>query len=1302
MGEVFGTSYGDVLTIFGGPNTIYGLAGNDTLHGPDGPNTIYGGIGNDSILGSYNLDILYGDEGDDSVGAGSGNDSVFGGEGNDTFFGWMGDDTAWGGHGDDVLIGSDHNDLLIGGDGNDYLTGDAGNDVLYGGLGNDLLVGFDSGRDTYYGGDGSDELSFWGAPAGIFVDAATGTIEYAGSISYFSEIESLTGSDAGADTILGDSTANHLAGFAGDDTLRGRGGDDSLRGGHGNDLLFGDEDDDSLWGGDGRDRLFGGTGDDTLSGDLGDDIIVGGTGSNTVFGNAGTDTYLVSSRDYTIVGGSIGDFVFTIEHTTGVDVLFEIEVVEANQFTPQDDVVGLGDGDDEGDGLAGNDTVHLGAGNDVFDGNVGNDTAWGEGGNDWLEGGAGTDTLDGGQGADHFSDSSGNDTYFGGEGPNAVFADAAGAAANHDVVVFTGAPADYRLEEDPTNDWTRVVQLYGGGEIDWVYHDIELIVFEGTGQIGSAITTQSATTRPYLELARFADAAYADVPSAVLLTENWRPILAQELGLLPTSPTLAGSPNAGSYQMQVGVYQSGPAVAHVYAGVVNGENTLVVAFRGTDFNANFFGDFFYFLDFASYFELFTPLTGALQSYLDMGHVDQLWVTGHSLGGAMVQMFLQHLAVPSDIEVAAATFGSPGAPEHDPDNRILNFGHTQDWVAHVPQVIDRSPLPNLLDYELTGPNVRIVDDDHFEAGLAVSGRGVGIDEHSREYYVDSIRDLYEIHQATGDLPFLDNFGASPPDTPPVINVAAGSGIVRADEDLVWLHWTRHFDEGRETLVGGSGSDTLYGGRGNDLLLPNAGIDTMFGSPGADTIAGSLADLFLDTVEGFAQGDRIRLVGTFAQVTVTDDTQPTPLIRIDTDGGEPDISIFLSVAGINVTYDGTFSTEAGDGYTDILFMGSVQQSAVTTAAVDLTGGDGPDELSGNNAANALYAGRGNDVLHGLGGDDIGRLGEGQGNDTFYGGDGRDTADYASSGLGIRVDLAAGMASGPDIDDDALVSVENAAGGDGDDWITGSSDDNELSGAAGADFLQGHDGADTLDGGGDGDVAFGGSGDDLLHGGYGAGSGSDWLEGGDGRDAVHGSDDLDVLIGDHLFGVAGGVDDLLYGDDGSDYAHGGGGYDVLYGGAGADWLAGGTGDDLAFGDAGTDAIVAGDGNDTAYGGEDGDYLDGGNGNDRLFGNAGSDWITGGAGDDIIAGDAGDDVLFGGSGNDVFRFGSSAGRDIVADWNTGDVIDLSSLGIAGFGSLAIAQLPGSAHVTHANVLDVLVGLDPGETLGPADFVFA
>lgn len=159
----------------------------------------------------------------------------------------------------------------------------------------------------------------------------------------------------------------------------------------------------------------------------------------------------------------------------------------------------------------------------------------------------------------------------------------------------------------------------------------------------------------------------------------------------------------------------------------------------------------------------------------------------------------------------------------------------------------------------------------------------------------------------------------------------------------------------------------------------------------------------------------------------------------------------------------------------------------------------------------------------------------------------------------------------------------------------------------------------------------------------------------DGLFGRDDA---IGDLI--VAGGGNDIVYGDTPAMAAPGprmgfdplqSGGADWLQGDSGRDWIDAGPGNDLveggyggAFaGDAGGDLIDGGLGDDVLYGDfrtqigtairngetDPGSILKG----DFISGGGGSDWLVGSTARDILQGGGGDDVLVGGAGDDDLR---------------------------------------------------------------------
>ena len=65
-------------------------------------------------------------------------------------------------------------------------------------------------------------------------------------------------------------------------------------------------------------------------------------------------------------------------------------------------------------------------------------------------------------------------------------------------------------------------------------------------------------------------------------------------------------------------------------------------------------------------------------------------------------------------------------------------------------------------------------------------------------------------------------------------------------------------------------------------------------------------------------------------------------------------------------------------------------------------------------------------------------------------------------------------------------------------------------------------------------------------------------------------------------------------------------------------------------------------------------------MDGGKGHDVLHGGAGDDTLKGGKGHDVLHGGEGSDIFALlGLGNGTDVIEDFTSEDVVDLTRLGI-------------------------------------------
>ncbi len=496
-----------------------------------------------------------------------------------------------------------------------------------------------------------------------------------------------------------------------------------------------------------------------------------------------------------------------------------------------------------------------------------------------------------------------------------------------------------------------------------------------------------------------------------------------------------------------------------------------------------------------------------------------------------------------------------------------------------------------------------------------------------------------------------------------------------------------------LQGAAGDDILAGGLGADILQGGGGIDTAdyskFGSAvSIDLTAGVAhalaiidADDVLTAMEnavGSSYNDIIRGSDAVANTLAGGDGNDTLEGLGGADSlvggtGQDALNYLNSDAAvyINLKTGAAAGGHAnGDWFTQMEHvLGSVFS----------------DTLGGNSGVNSLYGNGGSDTL----------LGD-TGADSLIGGAGTDTLDYQTSDAGVTVDLIDNLTEkGGTAEGDFITQVENIAGSQFNDTITGDGNGNFLLGGTGFDTLLGLGGDDTLNGGQDDDTLIGGAGADRMVGGGGA---NDWVSwhnsgvgvtlnmtdgngyGGDGQGDVvtqvehlRGSSGNDVLTG------RGEEFNTLRGGTGSDSLHGGTGADALFGENGDDVIFYDAADSAIMGAAGRDTLVAtsgadavqmnaaafhaggsfaafemfnlGDGNDyylgsstaadfnlvlgagvTVFGATGNDYI-AMRGNNATQGN--NDYVSGGVGNDFIWGGGGNDTLFGGGNEDAMYGG-------------------------------------------------------------------
>jgi Ca2+-binding RTX toxin-like protein len=240
---------------------------------------------------------------------------------------------------------------------------------------------------------------------------------------------------------------------------------------------------------------------------------------------------------------------------------------------------------------------------------------------------------------------------------------------------------------------------------------------------------------------------------------------------------------------------------------------------------------------------------------------------------------------------------------------------------------------------------------------------------------------------GDLTIVDCFAAG------ITEVRVWTNDLDDVIDYLTPTFSRLFaGDGNDTVWGGTGMDWLFGGNGNDYLNAWSGNDQIYWDAGADQMYGgsgwdyvSYEDtpyavvLNLDGLAGDGGSGEGDLIGGGGG---NDDIYP--------DYGEGAIGADYISGGTG--FDRVFYVDHGTTPIVADLDGATGDDGATgegdTIASDmeaLGGSDGNDWLVGNNLANTLYGGGGDDVIVGYGdNDDL--LGE-AGNDYLFGGDGND---------------------------------------------------------------------------------------------------------------------------------------------------------------------------------------------------------------------------------------------------------------------------------------------------------------------------
>jgi len=1378
QGDARGDSYDSI-------ENLTGSAYSDQLTGDNQNNSLSGLSGNDTLIASLGNDTLDGGDGTDSVDYSSLTDAV-------TISLDANGDAAVqvSGAVKDQLINIEN---LTGGQGNDQLTGNVKANLLNGGLGDDVLYFSSGANDTLDGSDGSDTANYAAVSSNLTI--ALNNIQADGTVKVnigtqtdsLRNIENFT-SGSGNDSLAGDTNSNYLSAGSGNDTLIGglgaSGAGDTLEGGDGTDtadyshltsaqaITVSLTSDNTAGNGNFSVDIVNGTGTSTdslknienISSGAGDDILKGDDQANYMKAGAGNDIlYGSGGGNDTLDGGTDTDTV--IYENISQNLIIDLSQTKVTIGSQVDTLNSI----ENATGGSGNDSLKGDANVNVLTGGAGNDTLIASlgGAGDTLAGGADTNTVD----------------YSAFDATNSVIVDLSTLTSGYSKVTIAGGQID-SLQD--------IVNVIGSQGHDTIKGDADVNSLSGgdgndtlVGTLGGTGDSldggTGANTADYSGFA-VANAITIDLSTKVSGVSRLTIAGTTQIDALKNIANISGGAGNDSIKGDsTSNYLSGGAGNDTLFGSLDANDTL----DGGASNDT--------VSYDGFTENLTITIGAIGQTVVKNssnvtiQTDTLTSIENAIGGSGNDTIIGD-ATSNNLTGGAGddTFKFSGGTADTIDGGTnTTVGDTVDYTGYTGGVLTLvlsdsvatdnlgnklSNIENIVG--VSGSSVNTITgnssanqitggagNDVFFASAGndtLDGAG-GTDKMDYSSYVGSNAVSLTLNGSTAVTATIT--AMSKTDTLKNIeNIITGGG----NDTIAGDSGNNSIDGGAgdDSLSGAGGNDTLLGGDGNDTLDGGANADSLVGGNGNDTASYASATAAVNaslatpgTNSGDAAGDTYtsieNLLGGSGNDTLTGDTGVNIL-----SGGAGDDTFKATSGGTGDTYYG--GTSAGDAGTDTVDYSNVlttntsiqlnngsntivavsgTQNDILSGIENIISGSGNDTITGNDLANILSGGAGNDSLDGGLGNDY--LSGGAGSDTLIGGGGNDTleggpgADSLVGGAGTAdtVTYANGGAVTIDLTNTVLGSATGADDAAGD---VISTDIEIIIGSAAADTFIGRSTAETIQGGAGGDTIKGSLGADSIDG----GAGNDVMDYSDstavtidlttaGFAQVGGQAQGDVLTNiEKIIGSL--VDDKMTagatamnfdGNDGNDSLIGGNGNDTLTGGNGNDTLVGAGGDNSLDGGAGNDSLTGGAGNDTLVGGAGNDILDGAAGNDSLQGGDGVDNLTGGDGNDTLgfvtnntslisdigSGGNGDDTfiidqsklvtgsfptLDGGAGNDTLKFSGSTSATVdlntLSGFTSFATLDVSADGVASNISLSSAGIQGLVDNGNLSVLNI------------------
>ena len=294
-------------------------------------------------------------------------------------------------------------------------------------------------------------------------------------------------------------------------------------------------------------------------------------------------------------------------------------------------------------------------------------------------------------------------------------------------------------------------------------------------------------------------------------TKNWSPLREEDLVL---------NKEGDKFEVVNGNllrYEYENTSATVGLTMLDGKRTLGIGFEGTNttLTYNSASDIYQdFVNIQKYYDSLSDFTQAVFNYAmeSDNSIEQILVTGHSLGGAAAQNFMYDYGHINS-KFVGVTFGSPGTNVFQtlPEERFVNIRHTGDVVALGGE---------LRGYKVSGSVVNAIVDDPVIETDSLYEHTLFLPSDSEVSYRETVE--FITSQLDAKTLFRDTDIVSGTNEDDNLDSSAGF----KGEILLG-------GRGVDTMTGGLDSQIFMGGFGNDIIDGGSGIDNaIYNSPRAN--------------------------------------------------------------------------------------------------------------------------------------------------------------------------------------------------------------------------------------------------------------------------------------------------------------------------------------------------------------------------------------------------------------------------------------------------------------------------------------